>query len=711
MKTGGKNVFVRELNKGMGTAVAERTVLRRKKSGEFENWGDVAHRVALGNSLLCVDKKHGEEEYTILHKHIAKASILMSGRHLQHGDENQPSRNIEVFSNCSTAAASFLLFYLLLNGSGVGRSYDDDIMLVDWDNAPNLRIVLDSSHPDFDWSAHESVRDALHKYGPDSKSVMWFKVPDSREGWATALEIWENAAFEKIHRDKTLILDFSAVRPKGSPIGGMQDRPASGPVALMNAFGKASSLKGSCLPLWKQAMYLDHYFAECVLVGGARRAARMSTKFWSDVGILDFIRIKRPIEFHNLSMDEVIVRRKASTEFGFLWSSNNSVMVDAEFWRLLDIKRNDPLYKSDKAKLARKVFKEITQCSYADGTGEPGMINVDQLVRKDQGLIDFAKTGYVGSKKYQIRDETEIFLSRLAKRVAKKQYNQIVNPCAEITLNVLGAYCVIADVVPFHADTLEEAEEAFRVTTRALIRTNTMDSLYHKETARTNRIGVGMTGVHEFAWKFFQVGFRDLVNPDFDRWDHEGRSSSDRLVSPMEYNDNGRIRAAHFWHTLARFNAAVIDEAKKYSAQLGVNVPHTMTTIKPAGCGILATPIKTTEGVKTFEEIFIENDIDIKKMNGGDWFDLSYPVTVFDMNGDEKNVTKLYCNGVAEVFEIIMEDGFSYRFTGNHQVLTKECGWKRIDHLNGDENIISLNSKPAGTRSAISETEKLSTNL
>lgn len=577
---------MRQLNKGMGQAVAERTVLRRKENGKFEDWGDVAERVALGNSLLCPNPKDGHGEYTVLHKHIAKASILLSGRHLQHGDENQPSRNMEVFTNCSTAAASFLMFYLLLNGSGVGRSYDDDIMLVDWDNAPNLRIVLDSAHSDFDWSAHESVRDALHKHGPDSKNVMWFKVPDSREGWAAALEVWENAAFEKIHKDKILILDFSGVRAKGSPIGGMQDRPASGPVALMNAFIKAASLKGSGLPMWKQAMYLDHYFAECVLVGGARRAARMSTKMWSDPGIIDFIRIKRPIEFDKLSMEEVVERRKTSTDFSFLWSSNNSVMVDAEFWRLLELKRSDDDYGSDRAKLARKVYKEISQCSYADGTGEPGIINVDKLVRKDVGLAGLAKAGFVGSKKYQVRDDTELFLSRLAKKAGKKQYNQIVNPCGEITISVLGGYCVIADVVPFHADTLDEAEEAFRVATRALIRTNTMDSLYHKETARTNRIGVGMTGVHEFAWKFFGVGFKDLVNPDFTNIPksfvaHKSFWSGTKPDGTEIYP--GSVRAAMFWKTLSRFNAAVIDEAKKYSTYLGLNIPHTMTTIKPAG--------------------------------------------------------------------------------------------------------------------------------
>ncbi len=261
---------MRKFHPGMGQAVAERTYLRRKENGKWETWADVADRVALGNSLLCKTEEEQKEEYEILKRHIGNATLLMSGRHLQHGDETQPSRNLEIFSNCATSSTSFMLFYLLMNGSGVGRCYDDDMMIINWDNAPALRCVIDDSHQDYDFSAHESVRDAKHKYG-SGKDVFWWIVEDTREGWAQALEVWENAAFEKIHKDKLLILDFSKVRAKGSPIKGMQNRPASGPVPLMNAFMKAATLKGAGLEPWLQAMYIDHYFAECVLVGGARR--------------------------------------------------------------------------------------------------------------------------------------------------------------------------------------------------------------------------------------------------------------------------------------------------------------------------------------------------------------------------------------------------------------------------------------------------------
>jgi ribonucleotide reductase alpha subunit len=544
--------FFRPIASGMGQAVAERTILRKKENGEFEHWGDVAERVAKGNSSLFDGPIHSSEtEYHLLRKHIANGNTLMSGRHLQHGDENQSTRNMEVFTNCATSSTSFLLFYLLLNGSGVGRCYDDDLILVNWDHAPNLRCVLDSSHPDFNNSAHECVRDARHKYG-EGPNVMWYEIPDSREGWAKGLEIWENAAFEKIHSEKMLILDFSKVRARGLPIKGMQNRPASGPVALMDAFNKAASLKGAGLAPWKQAMYLDHYFAECVLVGGARRAARMSTKHWSDPTIFDFITIKRPLEFHGKDTFQILDFRKNSRPNAFLWSSNNSVTVDDEFWTLV----KNPQDKSPRAKHAKKVFKMVCSAAYADGTGEPGLINSHLLVQKDDGWNDLNRGDYVGSKKYQINDDSQILMSRLAKRAKKKKFHTITNPCGEIALNVLGGFCVIADVVPYHCDTLEEAEECFRVVTRALMRVNLMDSIYSKEVQRTNRIGVGLTGVHEFAYKFFGFGFRELID--------EEKSKS-------------------FWMQMAKFNNIVHETALEYAKEMGVKPPHTETTIKPAG--------------------------------------------------------------------------------------------------------------------------------
>jgi ribonucleoside-triphosphate reductase (formate) len=518
----------RKLDQGLGKAVARRTYLRRitnpdTKRERWETWGEVATRVAKGNtSLVQKDKKHQLKEFKILRKHIANGSLLMSGRHLQHGDETQLGRNMEVFTNCSTAASSAVLFYLLMNGSGVGRSYDDDMCIIDWDFMPNVRCVISDEHPDFVWGDDESAREAKHKYGDSNGHVHWFEVADSREGWAQAVEMLEIMTYEKKYRDDLLIIDFSKVRGKGQPIGGMQNRPSSGPKPLMQAISKVASIKGAGMSLWKQSMYVDHYLAECVLVGGARRSARIATKRWTDPEVFEFITIKKG---------------------GFLWSANNSITVDEKFWR-------------QRTKHSQKVLDAIIRAQYEDGTGEPGFINQHKLVQNDEGLEDYSDGDYAGSEKYQPMERTKKFLAHVARNANAKVYTQIPNPCGEISLNMLGGYCVIGDVVPYFAPTVDDAEEAFRAAVRALMRVNTMDALYRREVKRTNRIGVGMTGIHEFAWNQFGYSFRDLIDEE---------------------------KSQDFWQTLTRFKRAVVEEAEKYAEKIKVNIPHTNTTIKPSG--------------------------------------------------------------------------------------------------------------------------------
>jgi len=535
---------------------------------DVEKWEDVAYRVALGSSLLHPQAKdfsaadvpatselaalanRRAREFESMHHHLRQASILMSGRHLQHGDETQPTRNMEVFTNCSTAAMNALNFYLLLNGSGVGRSYDDAMMLVDFADLPIIVPVIDFTHKDVQTGEIVGVMDrrsAEHLYA--NRTIHYFEVPDSREGWAKAKEKMEVMAFKKKHRKDVLILDFTKVRPRGSPIGGMQNRPASGPGPLISAIRCIAQLRDAGMAPWRSTMYADHYSAECVLVGGARRAARMATKTWRDETVLDFIQLKRG---------------------GFLWSSNNSVTVDQEFWDYVrGVRQPVTEYERKMCKHAHAVFDALCEAAYHDGTGEPGIITVDKLTWNEEGTDVLMDGNFAESARYKLDADTLELTAALARAWKNCAYKVITNPCGEIVLSALGGYCVIADVVPFHAgppapyrkENLtvswdDDAEDAFRTATRALIRTNLMDSLYSKEVKRTNRIGVGITGLHEYAWARFGYGFRDIIDED---------------------------KSKDFWLTLSRFKRAVQDEAASYSAELGVVAPHTDTTIKPAG--------------------------------------------------------------------------------------------------------------------------------
>lgn len=523
-----------------------------------ETWADVAERVSKGNSLLDPRGPEAqEEEFHAMNHHIRQASLLMSGRHLQHGDETQPTRNQEVFTNCSTSALSFLTFYLLLNGSGVGRAYDDDMMLVDWNYAPITIPVIGYNHQDVQSGEIVAQDAATIEHFYNNRKIERFVVPDTREGWTKAVEKMERMTFKKTERDTVLILDFSDVRPRGAPIGGMQNRPASGPGALMKAIENLAKLRDSGMEPWRAAMYADHYLAECVLVGGARRAARMATKFWKDPTVLGFIGVKTG---------------------GFLWSSNNSVTVTQEFWdavkkveELTDEMQIPPTELhangliTDLELHAVTVFEAVCSHSYFDGTGEPGLINTDKLTWRNDGIEVLLDGNFAESKKLKLDPETLELSAALAAAFEKSESKTITNPCGEIVLGKLGGYCVIADVVPYHSvkgskNTLEEidndAEDAFRVATRSLIRTNLMDCLYHKEVQRTNRIGVGITGLHEYAWARFKYGWKQLVDEE---------------------------QSKDFWLMMARFKRAVQNEAESYSKLLGVTVPHTNTTMKPAG--------------------------------------------------------------------------------------------------------------------------------
>ncbi|MCK8782922.1 recombinase [Roseomonas sp. NAR14] len=579
----------RALDPGMGVAVARRTVFRPE---DAEDFGRVADRVAAGNMALLDLMPGGgagrpeaaspepaaeqarlrSAEQARLRNAIATGALLTSGRHLQHGDAGQPGRNLELFTNCATAIASFTSFYLLLNGAGVGRSYDDALMAVDWAEAPDLLLRLPPEHPDYprdeaglrrfaaelglEPDAARRLRDEglLHDPAAAPADAVRIRIDDSREGWAKAMEVLEAMAYRR-ERHRTLLLDLSDIRPAGAPIRGMQGRPASGPVALLRAFldireGVIAPARAGTMARWEQALRLDHYLSMAVQVGGARRAARIACKSWRDPGVLGFVAIKAE---------------------GGLWTANNSVLVDREFWSLLEPGAAGPL-----ADHARAVFAEATRCAYVNG--EPGFINADLLEDHRTGGARARPAHTDGrdfrSSRYRA-EEAAPLLAELAARAAASRFPVITNPCGEIALHVAGGYCVIADfapvlacpvpldsvtpgAVPAEVAALWDARvlDSVRLGVRFLVRANRMDALYGEEVRRTNRIGIGPTGLHEWAWLRFGLDFHDLLD---------------------------EARAAPFRQALEALSEAAKREAAGYAASLGMAAPATVTTVKPSG--------------------------------------------------------------------------------------------------------------------------------
>ena len=128
---------------------------------------------------------------------------------------------------------------------------------------------------------------------------------------------------------------------------------------------------------------------------------------------------------------------------------------------------------------------------------------------------------------------------------------------------------------------------------------------------------------------------------------------------------------------------------REWACRLGIESSRAITTIKPSGCCSLDTKIKTTGGIKSLLDIFIEQEIHVSDLMDDTWYDLKFPIYVYDENNKIQEVTKLYCNGIKDVYEIEFEDGNTYHLTGNHKLKTKNGEWKRVDELTEFDEIMS----------------------
>ena len=559
---------------GMALSIWEDKYSRRKADGTFQTWGERLREVVVGNFLLDQNVKYTEADLEDTLRLAINGVMPFSGRHLQHGDVNQPNKNLEGFTNCSTAAFSFSTFWLLLNGSGVGSDYSIYTRTTDYSKyMPHLRFILDGgsvddgkvengSHPDFIAAIDEfsggfdTKRDALHKYPRTHRDVRWIEIEDSREGWVKAMEAIETATWEKSHADDLFILDFSKLRAAGTPIVGQQGRPASGPIPLMRAFAKVASLRGvPGIAPWKQAMFVDHYLATSVVLGGIRRAARMATKYWNDPDIFEFINIKQG---------------------GFLWSANISVVVNQAFW---DGVQNDPTSH------AHQVFEAITRAQFEHQTGEPGFLTTDRMVCDMTGIETITAENYINpNSKLKVDHNTLRMMQDYLSRVKHLPNPFIVNPCGEIVLSLFGGYCCIGDICLANAKTKQDAIRAAELMGPALIRVNTMSALYKAEVERTNRIGVSLTGIHEFAAKHWGLSFYDLVNVTND-------VSTPKRVTKARKK---QAKAQEFWDFIALLRDKVEASSNIYSDSLQLNHPHTYTTVKPSGT--ISKIMSCTEG-------------------------------------------------------------------------------------------------------------------
>jgi ribonucleoside-triphosphate reductase (thioredoxin) len=492
---------------GLGYIVYLRTYARKKPDGMLERWDETVQRITEGNFKIEAKRleeigKLTEDRVKLLISEMERFyhlvfNLVMSppGRGLWMSGTEYAERVGDAENNCwgvsmrpqpygnskikphdgdiekpRVSFAPVFTFDQAMKGGGVGvnvqRKYVNQIPQVN--NDLRLYFVCDSLHKDFYTELSSlGVRSPEESFNLIVDIGNTFRVPDSREGWAEALQRVIDAHYEGITE---LVIDVSDIRPRGAEIKGFGG-VASGPSPLVEMLTKVNEILNRRVndyvtpTEWGDIIQL---IGKCVVAGNVRRTALILIGDQND---------KEFVESKNYSLPQNV---EASQ---WRWASNNSV----------DIGINTD----------RETLRNLSVNIYYNG--EPGYVNLE-LARNFGRIID-------GFQK-DIDGEVEVF-----------------NPCGEIPLpnaspcnlfeiNLPKIHELISKGIETEKLYEEVAYLAARYAYRITFRPYEWEATRNVVT-RHRRLGVGVTGITDFVlMKFGEkaiLGFDDDDNPIFNK--------------------------------------------------------------------------------------------------------------------------------------------------------------------------------------------------
>lgn len=428
--------FTDAAGNSLGEITFLRTYSRIKSDGNKEQWYEVCQRVIEG--MYSIQKDHCKTNRLPWNHNKAQKSAREAfdrmfnlkwtppGRGLwMMGTEMVMSgKNSSALQNCSFISTADM------DRNSPGRIFGlimEQLMLgigVGYDNKGSLK-----GFTVFDRSEEETT----------------FVIPDTREGWAEALELLINSYLKQ--GSKKINFDYSELRPKGAPIktfGGT----ASGPEPLKKLLDKIDSLLSARVN--NSSSSVSHFSSvdiadivnltgACVVSGNVRRSA---TLIMGDPEDKEFINLKNADWFperNSIDPDNP----------GWSWMSNNSVEA--------------------------KVGQDLSHI--VDGianNGEPGVIWMD-VSRKYGRLVD-----PVNNKD---------------RRVAG------YNPCAEQSLESMEL-CTLSECFIGNHDSIDDLKRSLKFSF-LYGKTVTLLPTHWPETnaimQRNRRIGASISGIADFA--------------------------------------------------------------------------------------------------------------------------------------------------------------------------------------------------------------------
>jgi ribonucleoside-diphosphate reductase alpha chain len=131
------------------------------------------------------------------------------------------------------------------------------------------------------------------------------------------------------------------------------------------------------------------------------------------------------------------------------------------------------------------------------------------------------------------------------------------------------------------------------------------------------------------------------------------------------------------------------EDIKKF----GVRNSLTTCIMPTASCQISSTKIQTLEGVKSYQEIMTDMNIDwekIEETTQQGWIEFKEPLFIKTRFGIKES-NKIFYNGHVETLDIEMEDGSIFTCSENHKFLVNRDGieeWVRADELLENDDIV-----------------------
>lgn len=226
------------------------------RSKRRETWNEMVDRVR-GMHLFRYGTRGINDEINWAFEQVRAKKVLPSMRSLQYGGDAVIANDARIY-NCSYSLADRPRFFseclwLLLSGVGTGFSVQKQHVA----KLPNLTNISD----------------------PTEKEVMTYKVGDTIEGWADAVEMLMSSYFEGTGiSGKEIFFDYTGIRRKGSKIRTSGGR-APGPKPLQKALKRIKRVLMDAVEAGQEKLRPIQVYdivmmaADCVLAGGIRRSA------------------------------------------------------------------------------------------------------------------------------------------------------------------------------------------------------------------------------------------------------------------------------------------------------------------------------------------------------------------------------------------------------------------------------------------------------